>query len=166
MKMIDYFYLQHRYSAWVNERLYAVCHKMSDRERKRDLGAFFHSLHGTLNHLLLVDRLWLYRLTGQPVSYLTLDQKLYADFANLHAAQRTTDTELGEFLRGLDEEILERRIGYVSLSTGQEKSLPVQTMLTTLFMHKIHHRGQVSALISQLGYDYGGIDFICAPFVS
>jgi len=78
-----------RYNTWMNEKLFAGAATLSDEERKRDLGAFFRSLHGTLNHLLLADRAWLGRFThdpvlsesrdaaGQPISYSGgLDQEL------------------------------------------------------------------------------------------
>ena len=56
------------YNRWMNERLFSLCATLSDEERKRDRKAFFHSLHGTLNHLLLTDRSWLGRFTGVEVS--------------------------------------------------------------------------------------------------
>ena len=55
-----------RYNAWMNERLYASCSSLPDDERKKDVGAFFKSIHGTLNHLLLGDRIWMGRFTAKP----------------------------------------------------------------------------------------------------
>jgi uncharacterized damage-inducible protein DinB len=55
-----------RYNRWMNERLYECCSRLPDEARKRDMGAFFKSIHGTLNHLLLADRVWLGRFTGKP----------------------------------------------------------------------------------------------------
>lgn len=70
-----------------------------------------------------------------------------------------------DWIQGLQADDLQRRFAFRSLSTGQDKVLAVATMLTTLLNHKTHHRGQITALLSQCGCDYGGIDFICAPFV-
>src|SRR6266403_6285856 len=96
MNAIDHYWTMARYNRLMNERLYGVASELSDEERKRDLGAFFRSIHGTLNHLLLTDRAWLGRFTrdaalaqsrdegGQPIAYTgKLNQELYADFALL-----------------------------------------------------------------------------------
>jgi uncharacterized damage-inducible protein DinB len=165
MNLLGNLQLQARYSQWVNQRLYDACATLADVERKRDRGVFFHSIHGTWNHLLLGDRVWLARLQGQPVPYQRLDLELYADFAELRAAQADCDQVLLDWIQGLQTDDLQRRIAFRSLSTGQDKVLAVATMLTTLLIHKTHHRGQITALLSQCGCDYGAIDFICAPFV-
>jgi uncharacterized damage-inducible protein DinB len=165
MNFLENLLLQARYSQWVNRRLYDACATLPDAERKQDRGVFFGSIHGTWNHLLLGDRVWLARLQGRPVPYPRLDLELYADFAELQAAQTDCDQALLDWIQGLQADDLQRRIAFRSLSTGQDKELSVATMLTTLFIHKTHHRGQITALLSQCGCDYGDIDFICAPFV-
>ncbi|MCQ8103701.1 DinB family protein [Methylomonas sp. SURF-2] len=165
MNLLENLQLQARYSQWVNQRLYVACASLTDDERKRDRGVFFHSIHGTWNHLLLGDRVWLARLQCQPLPYQRLDLELYADFAELRAAQTDCDQALLDWIQGLQTDDLQWRIAFRSLSTGQDKDLSVATMLTTLLIHKTHHRGQITALLSQCGCDYGAIDFICAPFV-
>ena len=79
-----------RYNRWMNDKLYALAATLSDAARKRDSGAFFKSVHGTLNHLLLTDRLWLGRFKGVAIpdgfmgpGIRSLDQELYADFEEL-----------------------------------------------------------------------------------
>ena len=165
MNLLENLVLQARYSQWVNQRLYDACASLTDDERKRDRGVFFHSIHGTWNHLLLGDRVWLARLQDQTAPYQRLDLELYADFAELRAAQTDCDQALLDWIQGQQADDLRRRITFRSLSTGQERELSVATMLTTLLNHKTHHRGQITALLSQYGCDYGAIDFICAPFV-
>ena len=165
MTLLENLQLLARYSQWVNQRLYDTCATLSADERKRNRGVFFHSIHGTWNHLLLGDRVWLARLQGRPVPYQRLDLELYADFAELRSAQADCDQALLDWLQGLQADDLQRRIAFRSLSTGQDKELSVAIMLTTLLNHKTHHRGQITALLSQYGCDYGAIDFICAPFV-
>ncbi|WP_367156116.1 DinB family protein [Methylomonas sp. HYX-M1] len=165
MNLPEHFALQARYSQWVNRRLYDACATLADAERKRDRGVFFGSIHGTWNHLLLGDRLWLARLQDQPAPYQRLDLQLYNDFAELRAAQCASDETLLDLILCLGAADLQRRIAFRSLSTGQDKVLAVTTLLTTLFIHKTHHRGQITALLSQSGCNYGDIDFICAPFV-
>src|SRR4051794_30228644 len=69
-----------RYNAWANERLYAACGELADTERKAPRPAFFGSIHRTLNHLLVGDRVWLSRLAGEAHGIASLDQELYEDF--------------------------------------------------------------------------------------
>ena len=85
------FLIQSRYNQWMNHKLYTVCEQVPDEERKQDMGAFFHSIHGTLNHLLLGDRLWMGRFTGTDFPVKSLDQELYRDFKELWRARTDTD---------------------------------------------------------------------------
>src|SRR6201993_659834 len=66
--MIDVHYVQcmARYNRWQNENLYGAADTLSDAERRRDRGAFFGSIHATLNPLLWADRVWMSRLAGTP----------------------------------------------------------------------------------------------------
>ncbi|MDV3239913.1 MAG: DinB family protein [Gammaproteobacteria bacterium] len=165
MNIIDTLRLQASYNHWMNERLYAVCAALSDAERKRDLGAFFRSIHGTFNHILLADRLWLARLGGQPFHVASLDQELYADFDTLHAEQVRTDAEVVACVQDLAPERLADTVAYTSVMTGRPNALPLGVVLTHLFHHQTHHRGQITTLISQLGRDFGETDMIWMPGV-
>src|SRR5271155_5079453 len=91
-----------RYNRWMNEKIYAVASTLGDEERKRDRGAFFKSIHGTLNHLLVADRIWMGRLERVvlegdalgPGGILSLDQELYANFDELRRERGTTDAAI------------------------------------------------------------------------
>lgn len=157
--------LQAAHNCWMNEKLYAVCARLSDEERRRDLGAFFRSVHGTLNHLLLVDRLWLGRVVGQRFAVDALDQELYAAFAVLAVERQATDTAIQDVVDGLVEARLSGPVTYTSLLTNRSVTLPLGLILTHLFHHQTHHRGQITALLSQLGYDFGDTDMIYMPGV-
>src|SRR5579859_2463430 len=101
---MEQFRLMGRYNTWVNRRLYEAAGGLSDEERKRDLGAFFRSVHGTLNHLLLTDRHWMSRFaTCTPLTFRAFEgaklepvlglhgRELYADFGELRAQREATD---------------------------------------------------------------------------
>ncbi|MBI2963698.1 MAG: damage-inducible protein DinB [Deltaproteobacteria bacterium] len=147
------------YNRWMNERLYASCATLSDEERKRDRRAFFRSIHGTLNHLLLGDRAWLGRFTGRPVPFRSLDQDLYADFAELRGQRAETDAAIEEFCRELTDERLAAEIDYAT-QAGKRYRHPLGPAVLHLFNHQTHHRGQITTLLSQLGIDPGGTDVI------
>ena len=59
--LLEHYRALARYNRWMNDRLYELAGRMRDEQRRRPLGAFFGSLHGTLNHLLLTDRVWISR---------------------------------------------------------------------------------------------------------
>ena len=161
-----------RYNRWMNDRLYAVAATIADADRKRDAGAFFGSLHRTLNHLLLTDRAWLGRITrdatiaesrdadGQPIAPSgRLDQELYTDFEQLRRERARTDADLVAWADTLDEVTLAGPIRYRT-SKGEACEHPLWWAVTHLFNHQTHHRGQVTTLLSQLGHDPGVTDLI------
>ncbi|MCH2558090.1 MAG: DinB family protein [Alcanivorax sp.] len=152
-----------RYNRWQHGQLYAVCAALDDAERKAARGLFFTSIHGTLNHLLLTDRMWLGRFTDRPFPVDRLDQELYADFATLERERRRTDQALLDYTTALDEARVEGELSYVSASTGQARRYPMRLCLTHLFNHQTHHRGQLSTALSQLGRDVGTTDLIFMP---
>jgi uncharacterized damage-inducible protein DinB len=161
-----------RYNHWMNDRLYAVAATLADGDRKRDAGAFFGSIHRTLNHLLLTDRAWLGRITrdatiaesrdaaGAPIAISgRLDQELYADFEQLRHERTRTDADLVAWADTLDDATLAAPIRYRT-SKGEACEHPLWWAVTHLFNHQTHHRGQVTTMLSQLGHDPGVTDLI------
>lgn len=159
------FVTQARYNRWMNRRLYAVCARLSDEARKSDMGAFFGSVHGTLNHLLLGDRLWMGRFTGEEVRFRSLDQKLYADFDTLRREREITDQAILQWIQGLGPHRLGGRIEYLSMVDGDKRAFMLRDAVLHLFHHQTHHRGQLTTLLSQMDIDFGETDLIWMPGV-
>jgi uncharacterized damage-inducible protein DinB len=151
------------YNQWMNERLYALCAELPDAERRRDRGAFFRSIHGTLNHLLLGDRLWLGRFTGVPFVVARLDQELYADFAELRSEREATDREISRWAASLEPETFAGTLHFTSIVNPAPRSYPFWVALTHFFNHQAHHRGQLTTLLMQAGVDPGVTDLIWLP---
>jgi uncharacterized damage-inducible protein DinB len=155
-----------RYNRWMNDKLYAVAAKLTDAERKKDRGAFFGSIHGTLNHLLLADRVWLGRFTGAevqegdlgPGGIRSLDQELYADFDELRRERAKTDDEIEGYVATLTEEKLAGPLRY--LRHGVVNQFPLWHAVAHLYNHQTHHRGQVTTLLMQAGHDPGVTDLV------
>lgn len=152
-----------RYNQWINDNLYSICADLSDEERKAGRGLFFGSIHGTLNHLLLADRLWLGRFTHEPFRVEGLDQELFTEFAALRDARAGTDRLIVEWTAGLTEAELASNLEYRSVSNAAPRSCPLWIAVTHFFNHQAHHRGQITAALSQLGMDYGVTDVIMSP---
>ena len=152
-----------RYNRWMNQRVYDCCASLSDEQRKQDMGAFFGSIHGTLNHLLLADRLWMGRFQGEQFRVSSLDQELYADFAELRAARESEDERIVEWAASLTQRDLDGELRYMSMVNPQPRSFPFQIAVSHFFNHQTHHRGQLTTLLSQLGVDVGVTDLIWLP---
>ena len=148
------------YNAWMNARLYDCCAPIPDVERKRDAGAFFKSIHGTLNHLLAADRIWMARFTGQPVTVKGLDAELYSDFDELRRERVKTDAAISEWVNGLSEADLDGTLRYTSIVNPQPRANPMWLAVTHFFNHQTHHRGQLTTLLTQRGIDPGVTDLI------
>lgn len=138
------------YSTLANERLYGVCAALPDEARKRPYAVSFGSIHGTLNHLLLADRIWLARLSGEGVPALLLDTTLYEDFTELQGARVEEDGRLEAFITGVDESFLDSNLTYTN-SRGVPFTDPVSLILAHLFNHQTHHRGQLHVMLRQAG---------------
>lgn len=153
------------YNQWMNERLYALCAELTDAERRADRGAFFRSIHGTLNHVLLADRVWLGRFTDEPFHVSGLDQELYRDFDALRAARQEMDTTILRWVDSLSDDLLAGELRYTSLVNPQPRRYVYWLAVAHFFNHQTHHRGQVTTLLSQLGRDCGVTDLIWLPRV-
>lgn len=163
MHGLDALQMQTRYNCWMTDQLYDVCAQMSDDERRLDVGAFFRSIHGTLNHILLADRVWLGRLRDTPFPVATLDQTLYADFQVLAHEHRQTAADIEGMVLGMTPDTLDEPLTYLSLSTPTQRTHTRGLILLHLFNHQTHHRGQVTAMVSALGHDFGVTDLIACP---
>jgi len=144
---IVYFRQLAQYNAWANWRVYEACAQLSDSERKAPRPCFFGSIHRTLNHILVGDRVWLSRLTAGKRDIVSLDQELYSDFSELRAARIREDERLIGVLDRYDEAETAGFLSYNSMD-GAAQRVPMVQVLGHIFNHQTHHRGQVHALLS------------------
>lgn len=134
------------YNAWANRRLYDAAARLDAAQLRAERGAFFGSVLGTLNHLLVTDRIWMGRFTAAPEA-LALDAVLFEALDALRAAREAEDARLIAFVDGLDAASLAAPITYAN-SAGQRFAQPLESALDHLFNHQTHHRGQVHALLT------------------
>src|SRR6266446_4042040 len=141
-----------RYNRLANEKLYEACGGLSDAEYRRDLGAFFKSVHGTLNHLLLGDTIWMTRFEGGAHPSTDLGAILHEDFATLRQARAAMDRRIERFFQARPPDVERRTVRYVN-NAGIDTEDPLSVILPHFFNHQTHHRAQVHTLLSQLGRD-------------
>jgi uncharacterized damage-inducible protein DinB len=157
---VDRFKLLAAYNKWANARLYAAALELSETSYRLHIGVFFGGLHGTLNHLLLTDRLWLKRLTGEGDHPNHLDAILYEDRLELARARIAEDERLITVIEKYDEAALRGLHSYRTTS-GMPQSQVLAVILMHLFNHQTHHRGQAHACLSILtGNEPPSLDLI------
>ncbi|MBP1882763.1 DinB family protein [Sinorhizobium mexicanum] len=149
--MLDHYPMFADYNRWANRRLYAAATELSDAEFRQNKGAFFGSLHGTLNHLLAADRIWMKRFTKEGEAPSTLDAILHDDLASLTAAREAEDERIIAWMDSLDETRLAATVTYSRLSVPGEITQRLGPTLSHVFNHQTHHRGQAHATLTALG---------------
>jgi uncharacterized damage-inducible protein DinB len=135
------------YNRWANARLYQAAFALGEVDYRRDVGAFFKSMHGTLNHLLLTDRLWLKRLTGEGEHPDKLDAIIHDDRRALASARAAEDDRIVRYVASLDESALDGLLKYATTS-GKPFEQRRADILAHLFNHQTHHRGQAHTILS------------------
>ncbi|MBV8653536.1 MAG: damage-inducible protein DinB [Alphaproteobacteria bacterium] len=139
-----------RYNEWANRQLYDAAASLPDADYRADRGAFFKSLHGTLNHLLVADRIWMQRFTGEGAPPDKLNAILHDRLAELRDARAAEDRRIIAYVDGLDEAQLAGTISYRRVSTPDMFVQPLAPALSHFFNHQTHHRGQAHAILTGL----------------
>jgi len=158
--------LMAEYNVWMNGKVYAACARLSDEERKRDRGAFFKSIHGTLNHLVWGDRAWLPRFNGKTYPTGPVGVDLYDDFGQLTAARAEMDEEILAWARGVTPDWLAEPMAWTSKLYGFTQTHPRWVQVMQMFNHQTHHRGQVHAMLTAAGIDIGPTDLPVLPLLA
>ena len=146
--------LMARYNRWQNNSLFDAASTLSEDDRKADRGAFFRSIHGTLNHILWADRLWLSRFSDHPMpdaAGFDGSTKMYEIWDELVTARRATDDFIDGWVATLSHDDLAGDLSWYSGAIGKELSRPRAVLITHMFNHQTHHRGQVHAMLTAAG---------------
>lgn len=146
--MEEFFARLARYNSLANRRLYDAVAGLSQEDYEAARPAFFGSIRGTLNHILVGDRIWLARFEGCQVLSTGLDAILHPSLAALRRARETEDTRIEAFVDGLDRAFLASTIRYIN---HERRTFEDQAamLLQHFFNHQTHHRGQVHDMLCQ-----------------
>ena len=163
--------LMAQYNAWMNAKLYDAAVKLSPEDLAAERGAFFGSILGTLNHLIVSDTIWLKRFAAHPaqpkvlqvVSALpnptALSQLVFTDFAALRERRQLLDATIQSWTEGLTGDDLAQTLSYTN-TKGEVKAKHMGSLVIHFFNHQTHHRGQATTLLSQAGVDVGETDLL------
>jgi uncharacterized damage-inducible protein DinB len=159
------------YNAWMNAKVCEAAARLDAQELVRDRGAFFGSVLGTLNHLVVGDTIWLQRFATHPACGVTLrevadlpapaslDQLLFADLQALTTHRVWLDAQISQWIAALTESDLDQVLHYRN-TRGIPADKRYGSLVLHFFNHQTHHRGQVSTLLHQAGEDIGVTDLL------
>ncbi|KRB31756.1 MULTISPECIES: DinB family protein [Mesorhizobium] len=148
MNLLDHLRRMAGNNLWSNDRLYRAVLALKPGEFEAERTSFFPSIKATLNHVLAVDYLYLDFLEEGGVGAAAHDDFVPLDEPHaLFAAQIAADRRLIAFCDGLSEADLDRR---VITDRREDGMIPerIGDILAHVFLHDIHHRGQVHAMLS------------------
>ena len=146
--LISHFQMLARYNTLANRKLYEACAQLTEAERQQVRPAFFKSIHGTLNHILVGDRIWMTRFQGEEIASTGLDAILYEDFDQLRFIREVEDDQIEKFFANFSENFITQTIRYYN-NSGNLNIDPVELLITHFFNHQTHHRGQIHDLLTQ-----------------
>jgi len=150
------------YNRWQNSNLYGAADALSEADRRQDRGAFFGSIHRTLNHLLWADEVWMGRLAGRPYPATPMNRSCdrYQDWQELRAARIGLDADIVAWAEALDPAWLTQS---PAKAAGGRKTRATRThafLVVHVFNHQTHHRGQVHAMLTAAGAQPGETDLL------
>lgn len=141
-----------RYNLWANNRVFDTCYDdVSDSDYFADKGAFFLSIHGTLNHILVGDLIWTARLKGTQHAITRLDTILFDTVVDLRKGRQDQDDALLDHVSSLSDDDVAANVTYKNLA-GEAFNTPHGLIIQHMVNHATHHRGQVHTLLTQSGY--------------
>ena len=157
---VEYARTMARYNRSMNRALYDCSARLTDAQRKEDVGAFFKSIHGTLNHLLVGDSVWMGRFQGPAFVPTSLAQELHAGFDELRRAREAMDARIVDWAATLGDTSLAGELRYTSIVNPAPRVMPMALAVAHFFNHQTHHRGQLTTLLMQRGIDPGVTDLM------
>jgi len=171
MSALNQFVLFAEYNKLMNQRIMAAASQLSCAGLTSDRGAFFKSVLGTLNHILVGDIIWLNRFVSHPASSEALESitrlehpealntMLFDDLESLRAERENVDEIIIDWIASLSESDMEDHLSYQNMA-GEPQNKRVESLISHLFLHQVHHRGQATTLLSQSGVDFGDTDIL------
>jgi uncharacterized damage-inducible protein DinB len=171
MNRTDYLRLMATYNESMNAKLYMAAMTLPDQDLAADKNAFFGSVLGTLNHLMIADTIWLKRFAAHPANYRALGpinvlpyptdlrEWLHADIRGLWTQRQWMDRVIVTWAESVAENDLDHVLHYAR-NTDQKIAKNFFGLVMHFFNHQTHHRGQATTLLTQSGVDIGVTDLL------
>lgn len=162
--MKAYFELFAAYNTWANQRLYKAAALLCDKDYYRDEKVFFGSIHNTLNHILVGDRIWMQRFTGEGMALRDLNAILCDTLFDLQEQRQLEDARISNWISSLSDHDLMGDLTYLPITEPDEVTTPLAPLIGHFFNHQTHHRGQVHALLTRFTCKAPSLDLVYYQF--
>lgn len=171
MSRTSHICLMAAYNEWMNTKLIEAVKNLPTEELSADKKAFFGSILGSLNHLVVADIIWLKRFATHPANFAalapiknlpppkSLDQLIFTDLQNLEERRKLLDKIVLAWAHTIAETDLDSILNYTN-TKGIVANKNFFSLLMHFFNHQTHHRGQLTTLLSQSGIDIGVTDLL------
>lgn len=154
-----------RYARWQNETLYGLCEDLTEEQRTEDRGLFFKSIHHTLDHMLMVERVLLdHSKTGTSENLFDVSTIMQPDYGALKAARVGFDNALEPWLDQHPDGWLDDSVTFQWGQMANSRTVPRHFFWAQMFNHGTHHRAQVTSELHRMGIDYGSTDIPFNPY--
>lgn len=154
------------YNRWQNRTLYAVCAPLEDADRRLDRRMFFGSIHNTLNHILVVDRVLLRMVHDGTLSIFDPREVPFDNFEALQEERVRFDEQLLALALSHDAAWFAEPVSFWSERLNRERRPPRSFLLAQMFNHQTHHRSQITSELRKMGIDYGVTDMPYNPDIA
>jgi uncharacterized damage-inducible protein DinB len=154
----------YEFNYWARDRQLKACEALSSEQLLRPMGSSFSSVRDSLAHLLVVEWLWLERWLGRIVTKqdtLEFAGENFPSVRSISARWESIEQAMRDYLRGLSDSDLTKPFTYTNLQ-GVQATYPLWRLLFHLVNHQTYHRGQVTALLRQLGAQAVSTDYLYA----
>ncbi|MGC4025310.1 MAG: DinB family protein [Mesorhizobium sp.] len=158
--MKQHFRMFAAYNQWANARIYDAAAELTAEEFERDVGAFFKSIMGTLNHLVAADRIWMKKFTNGGDAPGSLDYITSRDLAKLRTVREAEDKRIIQWIDSQSERALTGRFTYMTVTDLRTISQRLAPALDHFFNHQTHHRGQAHTVLTILGKPSVTLDLV------
>jgi uncharacterized damage-inducible protein DinB len=158
--LINHFAMFAAYNRWANEKLYEAASQLCDADYRKNCSVAFESMHGTLNHILVGDTIWMARFQQSQTAISSLNAIQHDEFELLRTARRSMDQDIILYISNLDAHQLNRSFTYNLVSQPGAMTQKLSPALAHLFNHQTHHRGQAHAILTRLTGEAPALDLI------
>lgn len=161
---VEYVRTMARYNAWQNRSHYREAGKLTDSQRREDRGVFFRSLHATLAHILWGDTVRMARFDGwEKPSVGPGDGESWMNWETLSAERAKADAKIIAWAQRQTDADLAGDHTWYSGVMQRDMTKPKWVLVTHMFNHQTHHRGQAHAILTGFGMRPDATDLAFMP---